>query len=402
MKPRRRAYGVEVRPRVILLLALLALAAPATAHSASPDEIVAFVDAQRRDNGIPGLKEDPDLSRACERHNRYLDLNPEEYPHQETPGRPGYTSEGARIAPLSLLAAGTGSVEAGVNAFEYFPFHLMALLRPALRVTGASESYGWTCIVVGDPAERRAGADLELFSYPGPGRTGVRYRETEGDERPYAPGDLLGYERFSPTGPHVYLFGQGPQTVFARGMRVLSAKLTGPSGNVPVRWIDAANGTVNLRPQTALLVAPDPIPPGAYCATATVRFEGFADKVVHRVPFTTVDAPEGVRPPSSCVPSPPAGMRVEKVRRSGRKLEVRVSVSASAAGRFAISATTGPKPDTLRRIGPVKTVKGRKVSTFSGTLKPSPGARWTTVDVRFKRSDGGPGSADGRTISAPK
>ena len=252
------------------------------------------------------------------------------------------------------------------------------------------------------PDERRAGTDLTLFSYPGPGRTGVRHTETEMLEQPYSPGDLLGYPPLAPTGPHVYLFGHGPQTVFVGRTRILSARLTGPSGDVPVKWVDAATPKAALPPQAAIVVAPDPVPPGAYCLTARVRFERFSGTVIHRIPFTTKDAPAGARPPSGCVPLRPAKMRVEKVRRSGRKLTVRVSAHNAARGRFAVSARTGPKPDKLRQSGAVRTVRGRTVATFSGTLKPAPGARWTVVEVRFRRTDGGPGSADGRTIKAPR
>jgi hypothetical protein len=88
--PPNRDYGTEVRPTVAGLLAFSALvAAPAPAHALPPADIVAFIDGQRRDNGIAGgLKEDPALSQACERHNHYLSLNPDEGPHQETPDHP--------------------------------------------------------------------------------------------------------------------------------------------------------------------------------------------------------------------------------------------------------------------------------------------------------------------------
>jgi hypothetical protein len=306
------------------------------------------------------------------------------------------------IAPLAVLRPTTGHFEAGVNPFEYLPFHLLGLLRPALRVTGASESHDWTCVVTDYPTERRAGPDLTLSSYPGPGLTGVRSQETELYEYPYSPGDLLGYPPLSPTGPHVYLFAHGPRAANVGRTRILSARLTGPSGDVPLKWVDAATPKVMLSPQAAIVVAPDPVPPGAYCMSAKVRFERFPDAVIHRVPFTTKDAPAGARPPSGCVPLRPAKMRVDKVRLSGRKLVVRVSAAKAARGRFVVSATTGPKPDKLRQSGAVRTVRGRKVATFSGTLKPAPGARWTIVDVRFRRTDGGPGSADGRTIKAPR
>jgi len=87
----------------------ITFAAPAVA--AAPSAIVAYYNGLRSANGIPGdLTLYTAASADCALHNHYAALNGNDYPnpHQETPGKPGYTTGGDWAARNSELAGGSG------------------------------------------------------------------------------------------------------------------------------------------------------------------------------------------------------------------------------------------------------------------------------------------------------
>lgn len=102
--PGRVEYGLAIAMRIRrLLLPILAtvavvLASAPAAGAVSAEEAVALYNAQRQANGIPGVASlSPALTDGCAKHVAYMKLNG--YGHGETPGRPGYTPEGARLVP---------------------------------------------------------------------------------------------------------------------------------------------------------------------------------------------------------------------------------------------------------------------------------------------------------------
>src|SRR3954447_26138064 len=100
-----------------VVLATLLLAAPAAADVSGP-EIVGYVNAVRDANGIPaGIVEDASNSDACAKHNNYGHLN-NVLTHFEAPSKPGYTSEGAQVAGVSVLYSGSDPWPASHNPFE--------------------------------------------------------------------------------------------------------------------------------------------------------------------------------------------------------------------------------------------------------------------------------------------
>ncbi|HYB24625.1 MAG TPA: hypothetical protein VED41_12555, partial [Solirubrobacteraceae bacterium] len=127
-------------------------AAAATASA----EAVAWLNAQRVANGLPsGIVDEPSWDVACEHHVNWLHLNPDrataEEQHDEVPGTPGYTTDGAWAGEHSVLDATFSALTSvgaerepdysaypwgALDGWEWAPLHLMQLLNPALDVTG--------------------------------------------------------------------------------------------------------------------------------------------------------------------------------------------------------------------------------------------------------------------------
>jgi hypothetical protein len=378
---------------------LTALAAVPAAQGASPQQVIDILNGQRVANGIPGVVEDPALSHACELHNRYLRLNPGVYPHRETPGRPGYTQEGALIAPNSALMGPSPEpdppsypFDSGRNPFQAHPFHLAGLLRPGLVDTGANESNRWTCVATGGLG-RTGPRSMRFYTYPGPRRTGVPVREVVFNERPYSPGDLVGIPQGTASGPHLYLFGFG---LTASQLRIRSASLNGPTGKTALRWVDSTHPRTLLDRLDAILIPRDPLDPGAYCVSVrgTVRGVGHFG---HRWPFVTDGSTAA--PPRGCVAPPPAGLRLLSAKQTGTRVRVRVGVNVRTRGRLRVTLNAGPGPRRLSKAGPSRRQGSSRVYTFAGTMPPSaPGARWVILEVRYSRTDGGTDARTGKAL----
>ena len=379
---------------------LTALVAVPAAQAASPQQVIDIVNGQRAAHGIPGVVEDPALSRACELHNRYLRLNRGVYPHTEIPGRPGYTQEGARIAPNSALLGGgpdpdppSYPFDSGRNPFQNLPFHLAGLLRPALVGTGANESNGWTCVATGGGRERIGRRSIRFYTYPGPRRTGVPVREVVFNEAPYSPGDLVGIPQGTASGPHLYLFGFG---LTASQLRVRSASLSGPTGKTALRWVDNTQPRTLLDPPAAILIPPDPLDPGPYCMSVRGTVHGVGS-FAHRWPFVTEGSTAA--PPSGCVAPPAAGLRLLSAKPSGSRVRVRVGVNARTRGRLRVTVNAGPGPRRLSKAGRSRRQGGSRVHTFAGMMPPTaPGARWVILEVRYSRTDGGTDARTGKAL----
>ena len=122
---------------------LAALAAAPAAHALSGEQAVAALNAQRAASGIPAaIAHVAQWSGWCAQHNAYMRANGGELTHEETPGAPGYTPEGAQAAASSVLAR--GSWNAG-NPWETAPIHLHQLLAPRLDAMGVEDAAGYVC-----------------------------------------------------------------------------------------------------------------------------------------------------------------------------------------------------------------------------------------------------------------
>ena len=215
------------------VLAVFLFAAPA-ASAADSAQAVAFLNAQRAANGIPGdLVNDPNLELGCRQHNRYMEANGA-LGHGENPASPYYTPEGGAEEPWAyrgeVLSYG-GYEPDGWNPWEWAPIHLYLMLDPE-RTTAGYDSAKYTCMRLGGQ-RHPGGLEPSFFSYPGPGTVGI-YPEERAYESPYVPQQLVGIPEGAATGPNILLFSTG-----TRELDAVSFGITGPGGSVAARMVDA-------------------------------------------------------------------------------------------------------------------------------------------------------------------
>lgn len=277
--------------RVVALAAALLIGVPAGASAATPVSIARYYNALRSANGIPGdLSVDEARSADCALHNHYAALNGNDRPdpHQETPGKPGYTAGGDWAAHNSELAGGSGLVSAWPKLaggrpnwsvpFLGDPFHLMGLLNPANTTIWGADSERGLC--VGEAGARLQPVSDTLYSFPGTGTT-VPWAEPYPNEYPTSPEAIAGIAAGTVSGPALMAYWRGPSDANDPPLDTLSAaSLTGPSGPVPVDIVGSSQSS--LVPSGAGFVIPvAPLRPGrAY--TASVTFSTAAGQPVQR------------------------------------------------------------------------------------------------------------------------
>jgi hypothetical protein len=274
------AWGQRSRCGWLTLLALalapLIGAAPAAGeHAVSARQAIAWLNAQRADNGIPaGLAEEAIWDEDCRLHMAWWAKNPNAAnPHIETPGTPGYTSGGAFAGENSVLAEGI-DWEAGSrfpwgarNPWEEAPIHLMQLLGPELSVSG----FAPVCMVTWAGYKRTPPAQPELVTYPGNG-TSFIYPSENAIEWPFTPAAFVGLREGATTGPYIYVLGWGT----GRG-RLTAASLTGPKGAVAIATVDdetkGAKGELGVYlPPGGIIIPKHPLAAATtYTASATFQ-----------------------------------------------------------------------------------------------------------------------------------
>ena len=129
------------------------------------------------------LHDDPAVSAAARAHSQYLLANYSEKisggeplgdaGHEELPGKTGYSSAGAAIAPNAQLAWGCGPYDTGGQIDQWIagPFHRLAILDPLLVEAGFGESSNDGCWVA---ALRLAAPD----EHPAPYARAIEFRLT--------------------------------------------------------------------------------------------------------------------------------------------------------------------------------------------------------------------------------
>lgn len=260
---------------VLLVLLPAAPAAPAAARAVSATQALAWLNAQRADNGIPaGIVDEPAWNEDCRLHMAWWAKNPNAAnPHIETPGTPGYTAGGAFAGANSVLAEGIGwepsrSFPWGArDPWEEAPIHLMQLLGPELSLSG----YAPTCMVTWAGYKRSPPAEPELVTYPGNGTRFISSSETA-EEWPFTPAAFAGLREGGRTGPYLYVLGWGT----GRG-RLTAASLSGPRGPVATVTVDdetkGAKGELGAYlPPGGIIIPVHPLSAGTtYTATATFQ-----------------------------------------------------------------------------------------------------------------------------------
>lgn len=261
-----------------IALGSLLLLSP-SANALTPAESVAKLNQQRAANGIPaGIVERPDWSDACRKHDAYTKEHG--LTHDEDPSQSGYTPEGAWAGQNAVLSSSDGwRADSYESTWEHAPIHLMQLLGPTLAEMGT-----WGGCATTWPGYSRAFAGPAMFSYPGNG-TRDHYYEEQAAEKPFTPGELVGLPGV--TGPHLYFLAAGTQ-----GGHLVSPTLTGPAGQVAVRWVDNSTDRIgSYLPPGGIVIPEQPLDPNStYTASATfVDDDGVT--VPYGFSFTTVAAP---------------------------------------------------------------------------------------------------------------
>jgi hypothetical protein len=270
-------------------LLIAVLTAVLMVPSSAAGQVLSTVNQQRAENGLPTVRERADWSEGCRRHIAYMAAHFEVTHEESDVLHPTFSEEGKWAGENSVLAY----EEAWTVASPWFdaPIHLHQFLTPLLRVTGLAEQDGFQCAIV-DPGYTRALSRRRLWTYPGDGRSGVPASEVA-DEEPSTPGEYLGIERGTRTGPSLLVWaGVGPA-------EIISASLTGPDGKVRVRWIDNTTRDAGeyLTPG-GIIVPVNPLRDNAgYRANVRVLVDGRILEKTWR--FGTGTAPAPPKPPDT-------------------------------------------------------------------------------------------------------
>ncbi|MEX1142811.1 MAG: hypothetical protein WD399_07295 [Thermoleophilaceae bacterium] len=233
-------------------IAVLVWGAPMAVASPASRAIDAL-NRQRAEHGIPGgIVEDPRWSKGCRQHMAYLERNRLPLAHEQDSSLPGATPLGAEAGTSSVLGYGRFTRPDG-NPWENAPIHLMQLLAPDLSVTGYAHGCMWTW-----PGYLRHPPPAPvLYSYPGEGAT--IYPAQVAREKPFVPGDFVGLPEGTRTGPHLYVLAAGTGVG-----EIVSATLSGPGGDVPVRVVDNSTPTVGrYLPAGGVLIPVRPLRSGS-------------------------------------------------------------------------------------------------------------------------------------------
>lgn len=267
-----------------VVLALLALGgSPALAGTPTAD--LAALNAKREANGIPaGITLNPEWSARCAQHVLYM-RRTNTVEHVENPASPWYTDGGNWAAGHAVLAAGIAWTPSAF-LWETAPLHLAQLLAPQLSEIGIADDDEFVCATTWPGYLRAAPPTNTVVTYPGIGAS--IYASEASAEWPTTPAQAVGLS--NPTGPHLYVYQWGPAavsglTASGQPIGILWAALTGPTGDVPVRWVDPTNPTVGpyLTAASGIIIPVRPLVDNAqYSATVT-----FTNGLTHTWAFTT-------------------------------------------------------------------------------------------------------------------
>jgi hypothetical protein len=261
-----------MRPLAAALIAAIALAiVPAVCAAATGAEVAARLSAQRAAHGIPGgLTENPDWSAKCAKHVAWIAQNGR-LQHGEEPGTPGYSEDGDWAGRNSNLARFSGLDFNRGNPYLHAPYHLLALMHPAMESIGAFENGEIGCHTTFPGFTRPAPASDTFYSYPGNGTT-IPWSE-KAHESPSVPGDAVGLPDGTITGPNIEVFWRGPgggQDEPPTLDNLVSATLRDAGGNpVEVRTVGRTQSDLVIN-GTGFVIPAAPLQPGSsYSASAT-------------------------------------------------------------------------------------------------------------------------------------
>lgn len=148
------------------------------------------------------------LQVGVDKHVAYMMLNPDQFEHDETPGRPGYSPEGRDAARQSNLFRGSAGYtpEDAMRAWIDSLPHRFGMLRPELECTAfAMRCDGTTCnallnVLGGLRDSTQADRDAHI-RFPGAGMMDVATSKVSWQFHPFEAKVTLSSASLSPSGP---------------------------------------------------------------------------------------------------------------------------------------------------------------------------------------------------------
>jgi hypothetical protein len=367
----------------LLVIALLLIVCGA-ASAGTPEGDVAALNAKREANGIPaGITLNPDWSAKCASHVVYMHKT-STVDHFENPASPWYTDGGNWAAGHAVLAAGI-TWTPNVFLWETAPLHLAQLLAPQLSEMGIADDNEFVCATTWPGYLRSIPLTNTVVTYPGIGAS--IYASEASAEWPTTPAQALGIP--NPTGPHLYVYQWGPATISGitangKPIAIQSASLSGPTGAVPVRWVDSTNPTVGayLTAASGIIIPVRPLVDNAnYSARVT-----FTNGVTHAWGFTTaLSGKIATLKDIRIVPKRITQRRVCSLRRAGSCVRWRTVYGNTIAITGLFTSADNPRVAIAGAdvgITFQKTQQAQLATAANGTFKAT--YRFTSLTRRFR------------------
>jgi hypothetical protein len=251
----------------------------------TPDAAIRQLNAERAGIGIPGrIVENRSWSGRCLEHARWMQRN-HLVQHDETPGTPMYTTAGAWAGSRSVLSGGYPWTTSR-TPWDSAPMHLAQLLAPQLHQMGVGLFRGWACATTLPGYGHARARRNVVYAYPsGPAPVSSHERAKE---FPFSPQRFVGIDPAQTTGPYLLVFADGPWLSSPEQPTIQLASLTGPEGEVDVRFIDRASPDVGpyLPAGSGMVIPVRPLERGtAY--TATVILANRTSRITRTWSFVT-------------------------------------------------------------------------------------------------------------------
>jgi hypothetical protein len=135
------------------------------------------LNARRLQNGLVPLWLDEAASKRCALHARYMQLN-DEQTHEEDPGRPGYTEEGARAGMSSSLGGSEDLADMADRICRQF-FHRFSALDAQTGAFGLAAAHGYSLVDGASVKSPRPWPDPVLIPAPGSRDQPLSFATTE-------------------------------------------------------------------------------------------------------------------------------------------------------------------------------------------------------------------------------
>ncbi len=168
---------------------------PTAAPLALPADWLGRLNYYRAAAGLPAVVEDPALTAADALHIHYMLLNPDQYEHNETPSRPGYTAAGQAAAQGSNLYRTQPDYTPArmIDGWMEEPLHRFGMLNPPLARSGfamSCDAHG--CAAALNVIGGTTGPEQpDNIVYPGDGQTDAHTGAVTWQFGPFAPAVTL-------------------------------------------------------------------------------------------------------------------------------------------------------------------------------------------------------------------